>query len=258
MRRADFIGDDAATWELFVRYADRHERSVRNELLERLAPLAHSLARRFEGKGEPESDLRQVAVLGLLKAIERFDPSRGIPFASFAVPTVRGELRRHFRDNGWTVKAPRRLQELRLDVRSVADDLSHRLGRSPTIAEIAAAAGVGETEVLEAMEARHLYRVLSLDAPAGQDTDGAPLAERIGTSDRELERAEARAAIARLLEELAPRERRIVYLRFFEDRSQSEIAAIVGLSQMHVSRLLASSMRQMRSVASKPPAETMA
>src|SRR3954454_7757942 len=253
MRLADFVGDDEKTWELFLEYAHGRDRSVRNELMERLAPLAESLARRFEGRGEPASDLRQVALLGLLKAVERFDPGRGIPFASFAVPTVRGELRRHFRDSGWTVKAPRRVQELRLDVRSIADDLSQRLGRSPTIAEIAAAAGADERAVLEAMESRHLYRVLSLDAPVGHDADSAPLADHVGTSDRGPERAEARAAVAPMLDGLAPREREIVYLRFFEDRSQSEIAAIVGLSQMHVSRLLASSLRRMRSLASTPP-----
>src|SRR4051812_38372040 len=254
MRRTDFVGDDAETWQLFLTYADGRDRDVRNELVRRLAPLAESLARRFEGRGEPPADLRQVALLGLLKAVERFDPSRGIPFASFAVPTVRGELRRHFRDSGWTVKAPRRVQELRLDVRSIADDLSQALGRSPTIAEIAAAADVDEPAVLGAMEPRHLYRVLSLAAPAGHDADSAPLADQIGTSDREFDRAEARAAVAPMLDGLAPREREIVYLRFFEDRSQSEIAAIVGLSQMHVSRLLASSLRRMRSLASAPPA----
>jgi RNA polymerase sigma-B factor len=253
MRRNDFIGDDPATWELFVTYARTRERSVRTDLMERLSPLAESLARRFEGRGEPAPDLRQVALLGLLKAVERFDPSRGIPFASFAVPTIRGELRRHFRDSGWTVKVPRRVQELRLDVRSIADDLSHSLGRSPTVAEIAEAADVDEAAVLEAIEARHLYRVLSLDAPASREADGGTLSDQVGGSDRELERAEARQAIRPMLDGLAERERRIVYLRFFEDRSQSEIASIVGLSQMHVSRLLASSLRQMRSIATVPP-----
>jgi RNA polymerase sigma-B factor len=253
MYKADFVGDDAETWDLFVEYHRTGDRAVRNELIERHLALAESLARRYEGRGEPAPDLRQVAMIGLLKAIERFDPWRGVPFASFAVPTVRGELRRHFRDTGWTVRVPRRLQELHLDLREVASELAHRLGRSPTIPEIAEAAGVEEEAVLEGMEAARLYRVLSLDAPAGGESNGA-LSELLGAADRELAAAEAREAVRPMLDTLAERERRIVYLRYFEERTQTEIAELVGVSQMHVSRLLESSLRLMRSSATAPPA----
>lgn len=252
MYKADFVGDDSDTWERFVEYARTHDRGARNDLIERHLPLAESLARRYEGRGEPAADLRQVAMIGLLKAIERFDPWRGVPFASFAVPTVRGELRRHFRDTGWTVRVPRRVQELHLDLRDVAGELGHRLGRSPTMPEIAEAAGVDEEAVLEGMDAARLYRVLSLDAPARSESDGS-LAELLGAPDRELAAAEAREAVRPMLDVLAARERRIVYLRFFEERTQTEIAELVGISQMHVSRLLESSLRLMRSSATAPP-----
>src|SRR6478672_10456198 len=166
MKDADFPGNDAETWDLFVRYQRSRARSLRNDLIERHMSLAEGLARPYARRGEPFDDLRQVAMLGLLKAVDRFDPEREIPFASFAIPTIRGELRRHFRDRGWTIKVPRRLQELHLELDAIAGKVSQEQGRPPTVAEIAAAAGVGTEEVLEAMEVSDLYRPRSLDAPA--------------------------------------------------------------------------------------------
>jgi len=252
MRSAGFVGDDAETWDLFVQFDRDRDREVRNRLIERHMPLAERLARRYEQRGEPAGDLRQVAMLGLLKAVERFDPWRGSAFASFAIPTIRGELRRHFRDTGWTVRVPRRIQELHIDLREVAHDLSHELGRAPTVPEMASAAGTDEDEVLEALQAGRLYRVLSLDAPSGAETGGT-LADGLGRRDPSLEQSEAMEAIRPMMQLLPERERRIVYLRYFEGRTQSEIAELVGLSQMHVSRLLAHSLRTMRSAASAPP-----
>jgi len=235
-----------------VQFDRDRDREVRNRLIERHMPLAERLARRYEQRGEPAGDLRQVAMLGLLKAVERFDPWRGSAFASFAIPTIRGELRRHFRDTGWTVRVPRRIQELHIDLREVAHDLSHELGRAPTVPEMASAAGTDEDEVLEALQAGRLYRVLSLDAPSGTETGGT-LADGLGRRDPSLEQSEAMEAIRPMIQLLPERERRIVYLRYFEGRTQSEIAELVGLSQMHVSRLLAHSLRTMRSAASAPP-----
>lgn len=251
MRVPDFIGDDAETWELFVSFHRTRDRDTRNELIERHVPLAERLAQRFEARGEPIADLRQVAVLGLLKAVDRFDPHRGTAFAAFAIPTIRGELRRHFRDTGWTVKVPRRVQELYLDLRTVANELTHTLGRAPTVPEIATAAAVDETDVLEALQAGQLYRVLSLDVPAGADSSST-LGDHLGRGDASMEQAEAMEALRPMLHALPERERTIVYLRYWEGYSQSEIAERVGLSQMHVSRLLAFSLRTMRSLATAP------
>jgi RNA polymerase sigma-B factor len=241
MDDTDFPGNDPETWALFVRYHRTRIRSVRNALIERHMALAEGLARPYARRGEPFDDLRQVAMLGLLKAVDRFDPDREIPFASFAIPTIRGELRRHFRDRGWTIKVPRRLQELHLELDAIAAKVSQEQGRPPTVAEIATAAGVSDEAVLEAMEVSDLYRPRSLDAPARTEAGGS-VADGLGADDDGLTDAESRVALRSMLQELSERDRRIVYLRYFEELTQSEIAEQVGISQMHVSRLLARSL----------------
>jgi RNA polymerase sigma-B factor len=241
MHDADFPGNDPETWELFVRYHRARDRKLRNLLIERHMALAEGLARPYARRGEPFDDLRQVAMLGLLKAVDRFDPEREIPFASFAIPTIRGELRRHFRDRGWTIKVPRRLQELHLELDAIAATVAQEEGRPPTVAEIAHAAKVSEEDVLEAMEVSDLYRPRSLDAPARSEAGGS-VADGLGGDDDELSDAEARVALRAMLQQLSERDRRIVYLRYFEEMTQSEIAEQVGISQMHVSRLLSRSL----------------
>ncbi|MGZ6895898.1 MAG: SigB/SigF/SigG family RNA polymerase sigma factor [Acidimicrobiia bacterium] len=241
-----FAHDDPRIWDLFVRYHRTRDRAVRNQLIEEHIPMAENLARRYTRRGEPFDDLRQVALVGLLKAVEGFDPRRGAPFGPFAVPTIRGELRRHFRDRGWSIKVPRRLQELHLELDTIASRVGHELGRAPTLAEIAAAADVSVESVLEAMEAADMYRPRSIDGPTVSGAPGA--SELIGAPDPDLATADTRLAVRRLLERLSDRDRRIVYLRFFEDRTQTEIADEMGISQMHVSRLLARSLRVLQDV----------
>jgi RNA polymerase sigma-B factor len=210
---------------------------ARNELVTAHLGLARSLARRFAGRGEPLEDLEQVAYEGLAKAVERFDPERGTSFAAFAVPTVVGEIKRHFRDHTWATKVPRAAKELATRLASATETLSSRLGRSPRVSELAEELGVPEETVIEALDARAAYRPTSLSTPTGQD-EGRTLEDSLGTDDRGYTQAEARLTVRRLLEELPPRERRILELRFFEELSQDEIAVRIGISQMHVSRLL--------------------
>ena len=234
--------DATATREKFVEYRRTRDRTLRNELVEEHMRLAEFLARRFVHRGEPLDDLRQVALVGLLKAVERFEPDRGLQFSSFAMPTIVGELKRHFRDRGWAVRVPRRVQELHLELDRTIAALSQELGRPPTPSEIAARAGVQEEDVLESMEASSLYRLPSIDAiRSGDDAAGAP-AERIGDLDPEMGAVDNRLAVGELLSLLPEREQTIVYLRFFEGLTQSEIAEHVGISQMHVSRLLVRSL----------------
>ncbi len=204
--------------------------------------LAEFLARRFSHRGEPADDLRQVALVGLLKAVERFEPDRGLQFSSFATPTITGELKRHFRDRGWAVRVPRRVQELHLELDRTVADLSQELGRSPTPAEIAQRAGVLEEEVLESMEAGSLYRLASLDSRRSDDDSARSPVQRLGELDHELGAVENRVAVEAMLALLPEREQKIVYLRFFEGLTQSEIAEQIGISQMHVSRLLVRSL----------------
>lgn len=222
----------------FREFRRTHDRALRNRLIEENLPLARSLARRFANRNEPLDDLEQVAMLGMLKAVERFDPDRGIPFGAFAVPTVLGELRRHFRDRGWMVRVPRRVQDLHLRIGSVVSELSHELGRSPTPREIADAAGVRAEEVLEALDAGNRYRPASLDLGESSGGDAA----RLSQVDPELLSVEDRATLLRLLQRLPERERRVLYMRFFDDLTQAEIADEIGVSQMHVSRMLTRSL----------------
>lgn len=234
----------------FAEYASNRDPAVRDELVRAHMGLAEYLARRFANRGEPLDDLVQVASVGLLKAVDRFDPDLGVQFSTYATHTIVGELKRHFRDRGWAVRAPRRMQELYLRLGEIIAGLSQDLGRSPTIAELAAAAGVSEEEVLEAMEAGQAYRFASLDAPAtGPDSEGETVGDRLGTDEGGFDDAERRASLSPLLADLPPRERLILYLRFFEGLTQSEIAARLGISQMHVSRLLAHSVTQLRAAA---------
>jgi RNA polymerase sigma-B factor len=216
-------------------------------LIERHRGLAQQLARRFRGRGQSTDDLDQVAVLGLLKAVERFEPERGLAFTTFATPTIIGELKRHFRDATWSMRVPRRLQEHVLAISGVVGPLGQELGRPPTVAEIATAAGLTEEAVLEAMEANRAYSTGSLDAPMGDEDGGtATLAARLGGEDPGHEAVEQRELVAALLEELPEREQMIVRLRFWEGWTQSEIADEVGISQMHVSRLLTRTLLRLR------------
>ncbi|HUF32915.1 MAG TPA: RNA polymerase sigma factor SigF [Acidimicrobiales bacterium] len=241
--------DKEALMEKFRAFASSGDQRLRGELIEAHIGLAEYLARRFANRGEPLDDLVQVASLGLVKAVERFDPGRGLEFTTFATPTIVGELKRHFRDKGWAVRVPRRVQELHLRVTRVIDDLSTELGRSPTIGEIARRAGTTEDEVTEAIEAGSAYRSTSLDAGRTDDDESPGLLGQLGELDPELGRAERRAALGPLLNTLPEREQIMLYLRFYEGMTQSEIAKQIGISQMHVSRLLTRSLQQLREVA---------
>lgn len=233
----------------FAEYARTRDVTLRDELVAAHLGLAEYLARRFANRGEPLDDLVQVASLGLLKAVGRFEPDRGVEFSTYATHTIVGELKRHFRDKGWAIRAPRRMQELYLRLGKVVATLGQELGRSPTIAELAAEVEVSEEEVLEALEAGAAYRFASLDAPPAGDGDGDTLAARLGVEDAELDDAERRATLSPLLAQLPRREQLILHLRFFEGLTQSEIATRLGISQMHVSRLLARSVAQLRAAA---------
>jgi RNA polymerase sigma-B factor len=236
------VSDSPDTYEKFKEYRRTGERTLRNELVEEHIRLAEFLARRFAHRGETPDDLRQVALVGLLKAVERFEPDRGLQFSSFATPTITGELKRHFRDRGWAVRVPRRVQELHLELDRTVNELSQEQGRPPTPAEIAVRAGVTEEDVLESMEAGSLYRLASIDAGRPDDESGTSPAQRLGEFDEELLAVDDRVAVSEMLAVLPEREQNIVYLRFFEGLTQSEIAERVGISQMHVSRLLARSL----------------
>jgi RNA polymerase sigma-B factor len=212
---------------------------VRARLVDQYIGLVEFLARRFRNRGEPLEDLVQVGTIGLLKAIERFDLDRKVEFSTYATPTIVGELKRHFRDKGWAVRVPRRLQELHLELTKVVTYLGQELGRSPTVPEIAKAAGLSEEEVLEGLEIAQAYNFTSLDAPIDStDSDSTSFAEQLGEDDEHLDNLEYRASLAPEMAKLPERERRILYLRFFKAMTQSEIADKLGISQMHVSRLL--------------------
>jgi RNA polymerase sigma-B factor len=233
------------TYERFAEYRRTGDRALRNQLVEEHMRLAEFLARRFSHRGESPEDLRQVALVGLLKAVERFEPDRGLQFSSFATPTITGELKRHFRDKGWAVRVPRRIQELHLELDRTVAELNQELGHPPTPAEIAQRAGVLEEDVLESMEAGSLYRLASLDSSRSDDEAAPSPAQRLGELDHELGAVENRVAVSEMLSLLPEREQKIVYLRFFEGLTQSEIAEQIGISQMHVSRLLVRSLEML-------------
>jgi RNA polymerase sigma-B factor len=249
--RAARIGSDnraGAERVLFARLQAGDERA-RVELVERFLPLARQLARRYQRASEPLDDLLQVASIGLIKAIDRFDLDRGIAFSSYAVPTILGEIKRHFRDRTWAVRMPRDLQELTLRVDRVLGELADQLHRQPSVAEIAVAVGADQEGVLEALQAGGAYRAVSFDSPRGSDADGArpaTLAESIGVDERGFDRAEDRATVSSLLATVSERERAVLRMRFEEDLTQAEIGAIIGVSQMQVSRLIRKALTQLR------------
>lgn len=236
-------GDPAELVERFRRFRDSGDRRLRNDLVREHLSLAEACARRFANRGEPLDDLEQVAMVGLVKAVERFDPVKGVPFAGFAVPTITGELRRHFRDATWAIKVPRGAKDLHVKLPAAIERLSVELGHPPTPAEIAEDLGVVVDQVLDALDAGAAYRTSSTDTPEG--ATAASYADTRNTLGSGLA-AEDRLLLQDLLESLPERERTIVYLRFFEDLSQSEIAERVGMSQVHVSRLLRQSLRALK------------
>jgi RNA polymerase sigma-B factor len=233
--------------ELLDRYYRNRDQRVREELVQRFMPLARRLAARYRGDREPLDDLVQVASLGLVKALDRFDPRRGVAFSSYAVPTILGELKRHFRDRGWSVRVPRDLQERIARVDRAIAELPGKLGRAPSVNEIADRLEVDPEEVLEAMEAGQAHHAMSLDAQAqNEDGEGIPLTERLGGSDPAFDTVEYGAAITDALESLSDRDRTVLHLRFIEDMTQTEIADRVGVSQMHVSRILRAAVERLR------------
>jgi RNA polymerase sigma-B factor len=240
------------TRELLRRWHDQEDSGAREELVARMLPLARSLARRYANKGEPLDDLEQVASVGLLKAIDRFDLDREVKFATFAVPTIAGEIKRHFRDRGWMLRVPREIQELNARLTRTRDALTRDLGRSPTVEELAAGAEASVNQVVEALSAGEAYRMMSLDEPLA---DGVGVLEAIGEPDEGFERTEQRLMLRSGFDELAPREREILRLRFFEGLTQREIADEVGISQMHVSRLIRRSVNALRETIVAPMAK---
>lgn len=233
---------------LFARLAADPGRAeqLRNDIVTRTLPLAEHIARRFRGRGEPYDDLVQVARVGLVNAVDRFDVARGTDFVSFAVPTIMGEVRHHFRDTGWAMRVPRRLKDLHVEISKVVETLSQRLGRAPSAREIAAELDTDTAEVAEALIAGSAYQTVSMDTPLRGDGDDVPLADTLGEDDESLDTAEGYATIEPALARLPERERTIVVLRFFGGLTQSQIADRLSISQMHVSRLLSRTLAELR------------
>jgi RNA polymerase sigma-B factor len=246
----DSDDDYAAAEALFdelssLEKGDPRRVAVRDQLVTLHLPVAQHIAAKFSGRGEPGDDLQQVATVGLINAVDRYDPSRGIAFLAYAVPTMMGEVRRYFRDSTWSVRLPRRLSELHQALGRASRELSQQLGSAPTPSQLAHHLGVGVEEVQEALQAGQSYRAASLDEPGGDDAAGA-LTDRIGEPDHELDLVEHRAVLAPALARIPERERAILAMRFFEHMTQTQIAERVGLSQMHVSRLLSRTLEQLR------------
>jgi len=218
----------------------------REETIQAWHPLARHLAQRFHGRGEPLDDLTQIATVGLIKAIDRFDPEYGNDFAAYAVPTIVGEIKRHFRDRTWDIRVPRRLQELKLDINEATATLSQMLGRSPTVADIAEYLHRSEDEIIEGLEGARAYSAVSLQTLVGSGIDGTELGDLFGMDDPDLALAEFRASLGPALDALSEREQKIVILRFFGNLTQTQIAERVGISQMHVSRLLTKALAKLR------------
>jgi RNA polymerase sigma-B factor len=245
------VADRARTRELFGQLAalpedDPGRRPIRDQLVEMHLPLVEYLARRFRNRGEPLDDLIQVATIGLIKSIDRFDLERGVEFSTYATPTIVGEIKRHFRDKGWAIRVPRRLQEMKLSLNKSTAELSQQHGRAPTVAELAKHLDLTEDDVLEGLESANAYSAISLDAPDIADDDSPAVSDSLGAVDDALEGVVYRESLKPLLEALPPREKNILMLRFFSNMTQSQIAADLGISQMHVSRLLARTLAQLR------------
>ncbi len=240
--------------ELFARCHEHGDKAARDQLVERYLPLARQLARRYQRADEPLEDLIQVASLGLVKAVDRFDSHRDVVFSSYAVPTILGELKRHFRDRTWSVRVPRDLQELALKVDRTVTDLSLKLHRSPSVKELAETLDASEEQVLEALEAAGAYRASSLDAPrvGGDEEAGETVADAFGSEEEGFDRAEERATLGPLMQRISPRERTVLHLRFGEDLTQAEIGRRIGVSQMQVSRLIRQALTKLRSTTDEP------
>lgn len=239
-----------ATDELLRRYHRTADAAVLEELVLRFEPLARSVARRYQSRGESAEDLVQVAMVGLVKAIQRYDPDRGFAFTTYATPTMVGELKRHFRDSGWALHVPRGVKERALDVARVTEELTSKMGRSPSVEELAERLQSTEEQVLEAIEAYHARYATPLDARPGDDDETATpaLSHILGAEDERLEQAEYLAMIAAGAHTLSETDRLILWLRFGRDLTQSEIAARIGVSQMHVSRLLRAAIEKIRAL----------
>jgi RNA polymerase sigma-B factor len=249
----DRAADRARSREFFVELlaatqsGDENERRrIRDQLVELHLPLVEYLARRFRNRGEPLDDLVQVATIGLIKSIDRFDIERGVEFSTYATPTIVGEIKRHFRDKGWAIRVPRRLQEMKLSLTKATADLSQKHGRAPTVAELAKYLDLTEDDVLEGLESANAYSAISLDAPDMAADDAPAMGHSLGAVDEALDGVVYRESLKPLLEKLPEREKTILMLRFFANKTQSEIAAELGISQMHVSRLLARTLAQLR------------
>jgi RNA polymerase sigma-B factor len=238
---------DANDRDLLRRYHEQGDRAARQQLIERYMSLVRSLARRYNSRGEQLDDLVQIGAIGLIKAIDRFDINRGVELTTYATPNIIGEIKRHFRDHGWAVRVPRGLQELSIQLMRVVEQLTGELGRSPTIAELAETTGASEEEVLEALESSRAYSPLSLSVGSGGgDDDELDPLESIGGDDHEYEISEDRAVLEPGMRVLDERERVIIRLRFYEGLTQSQIAQQVGISQMHVSRLIRRALEKAR------------
>ncbi|MDZ5620861.1 RNA polymerase sigma factor SigF [Nocardioides sp. HM23] len=227
--------------------SDADRDGAREALVHLHLALVEHCARRFRNRGEPFEDLVQVGTIGLIKSVDRFDTDRGVEFSTYATPTIIGEIKRYFRDKGWAIRVPRRLQELRMQISASTAELTQSLGRSPTPREIAEAIGCSVEEIVEGMESSNAYATLSLDATDDSDDGGGQsMLDAIGIDDDALEQVEIRESVKPLLESLPPREKKILLLRFFKNMTQSQIAAEIGVSQMHVSRLLTRTLDQLR------------
>lgn len=232
--------------ELLRRLKESGDQAAREELITRYLPLVKNLARRFASRGQPVEDLVQVGAIGLIKAIDRFDLGRGVELSTYATPTILGEIKRYFRDKGWAVKVPRALQDLNVRLTRVLGQLTTDLRRSPTIAELASAAELSEEEVVEALESGRAYNSVSIFSGGTEDEESAGLLDTLGSEEEAYEIFEQRRLLAPAMERLEPRERLILHLRFFEGMTQTEVAARVGISQMHVSRLIRKSIENLR------------
>jgi len=237
--------------ELFIemRHDDSSEAvraGCRDSLVQLHLPLVEHCARRFRNRGEPFEDLVQVGTIGLIKSVDRFDTDRGVEFSTYATPTIIGEIKRYFRDKGWAIRVPRRLQELRMQIGAATAELNQSLGRSPTPRELAETIGCTVEEIVEGLESSNAYSTLSLDATDSSDDGSSSMLDAIGMDDAGLEHVEIRESIKPLLEQLEPREKKILLLRFFKNMTQSQIAEEIGVSQMHVSRLLNRTLEQLR------------
>lgn len=242
------------TEDLFREYARSHDASARDRLILGHQNLVHYLAGKFANRGIPLEDLVQVGMIGLINAVDRFDPDRGLQFSTYATPTILGEIRRHFRDKAWSLKVPRRLQELNMAASKAAEKISVELGRSPTIQEVAARIGASEEETLEAIEMGNAYDTVPLDAPMQTQGESAllTLSEFLGQDDSSLQRINSYGDLRHAIDSLEPREKAIIYYRFFKDLSQTQVATRLNISQMHVSRLQNKAIRKLKELLEVP------